>query len=409
MHSVFADLHVHLGCADGSAVKISASPQLTLEGILRTARSDKGLDVVGVIDAATTGGLADLRGAVAAGALRPLPGGGLVARDGLVVLPGAEVELDVAGHRVHFAAFVPGLEETNHLLRRLAGHARNVRLSSQRAHGLTVAALCAAVDDERGMVWPAHAFTPHRGLYGCAVATALAPESVGLGPEALGRFAGVELGLSADTDMADRLSELAASTFITNSDAHSLGTMARECNRLLVAGTPDWSEVRACLLREGGRAVACNYGLAPQLGKYHRTVCVRCGVQAEGPPPVRRCPACGSTRVVMGVFDRLTEIADRPQAVTPDHRPPYVHQIPLAFLPGIGEATAARLRSGVGPELALLHEADLSEIARVGGARAAAAIGAARAGRLSLRAGGGGHYGGVVGGTLAASLPPGPA
>ena len=44
----------------------------------------------------------------------------------------------------------------------------------------------------------------------------------------------IELGLSADTDYADRIAELSSRTFLSNSDAHSprSNKLAREFNQM---------------------------------------------------------------------------------------------------------------------------------------------------------------------------------
>ncbi len=394
---VFVDLHVHLGRAAGRPVKISASAALDLAGILATAKKAVGLDGVAIVDACTTGGLADLRAAVHAGVLRPLAGGGLRAADGLVVWPAAEVELDISRHRVHFVALLADLDGAASLADRLAGHVRNRWLSSQLAHGLDPAGLLAAVAGAGGVVWPAHAFTPHRGLYGCALRRAGAPPPLGLGAAVFDHFAALELGLSADTAMADRVDELAPLTFLSNSDAHGLATLGREVNRLRLPGPLDFAGLVRCLRREAGYVVVANYGLEPALGKYHRTACLRCGRTVEGPPPQLACSHCPHSRVVPGVLDRLVSIADRLEPRHPPHRPPYRPQVPLASLPGVGPRTLSRLRASLGPDLSILHRVDGDAIAAVAGAAVAGWVLAAREGRLHLRPGGGGSYGRVVG------------
>lgn len=394
---VWVDLHVHLGRAAGRPVKISASPALDLAGVLATAKAAVGLDGVGVVDACTVGGLADLRAAVAAGALRPVAGGGLVAADGLVILPAAEVELDMAGHRVHFVALLPDLDAASSLGQRLARHVRNPWLSSQMAHDLDPAGLLAMAATVGGVVWPAHAFTPHRGLYGCAVRSAAAPPPLGLGPRVFEGFIAVELGLSADTAMADRLGELAELSFVSNSDAHGLATLGREVNRMRLRGPLDFTGVVRCLRREAGFEMVANYGMEPAMGKYHRTGCLRCGRTADGPPPQASCADCPGSRVVTGVLDRLAAIADRAEPQHPAHRPPYHRQVPLSSLPGVGPRTLGRLRSALGPDLAVLHRAEADAIAAVAGGTVARWILAARQGRLRLQAGGGGTYGKVLG------------
>ncbi|MCU6339923.1 endonuclease Q family protein, partial [Enterobacter quasiroggenkampii] len=86
----------------------------------------------------------------------------------------------------------------------------------------------------------------------------------------------VELGLSADTEMAGCISELDRFTLLTNSDAHSLSKIAREFNSLAMA-SPTFKEWAMALRREAGRGVTANYGLNPRLGKYHRTSCAKFG------------------------------------------------------------------------------------------------------------------------------------
>ena len=91
----------------------------------------------------------------------------------------------------------------------------------------------------------------------------------------LNGIAGIELGLSADSSMAGRISELDAYSFLTNSDAHSLGKIGREYNRIDMA-KPSFTEFRQALGTSNGRRISANYGLNPRLGKYHRTYCGGC-------------------------------------------------------------------------------------------------------------------------------------
>lgn len=80
------------------------------------------------------------------------------------------------------------------------------------------------------------------------------------------RIAAVELGLSADSEMAGYISELDSYTFLTNSDAHSLGKIGREYNVIELA-RPSFSELKLALERKAGRRVSANFGLNPRLGQ----------------------------------------------------------------------------------------------------------------------------------------------
>ena len=77
MALVYGDLHVHLGRTFlGKPVKITASPQLTLDNIPVVARFQKGLNLIGLVDAACSGVLEDLKTLITNRELVLLPGGG---------------------------------------------------------------------------------------------------------------------------------------------------------------------------------------------------------------------------------------------------------------------------------------------------------------------------------------------
>jgi len=269
----------------------------------------------------------------------------------------------------------------------LSRHVTNIELSSQtcRLPAAELEAICHAAG---GVFVPAHSFTPHKSVYGsCARRmTDVFP------PEAWARIPAIELGLSADSDLADRISELRDKTFLSNSDAHSLPRIAREYN-LLEMHEATHEEFLRALRREDGRTVVGNFGLDPRLGKYHRTRCEECDWIATQPPPVLFCEHCESEKVTVGVLDRIHEIADTPGPAPPEHRPPYRYQIPLQFVPKVGGVRLNRLLNRFGSEMAVLHEASPQALAQTVGTEIADLIVRAREGRLVVQPGGGGRYG----------------
>ncbi|MDQ0188425.1 TIGR00375 family protein [Alicyclobacillus cycloheptanicus] len=385
LQTFYCDFHIHVGRALGKPVKMAAAPSLTFEALCAHARTEKGLDIVTVIDGVCTGVLAEVRDLAARGTLAPLAdGGGLRHENGLTIFLGAEVECaGPHGGAAHFGCWFGDIDAAADFSAWLATVQKNPSLSSQRAR-TDAFDLQRQTHQRHGLFIVHHAFTPHKGLYGACVrrlGDMVDPAHV----DAL------ELGLSADTDMADCVSELAAQTFLSNSDAHSLPKIAREYNALMLEA-PTFAEVGLALWRTGGRRVAANYGLPPSLGKYHRTYCLDCGrLWAAG---AAAC-ACGSQRKVNGVYDRFLEIRDHAFPVSPSHRPPYVHQIPLEFIPGLGPAARQRLLAAFGTEMNVLHRADAAALAEVVGPTLAARIDDARAGRVLLQTGGGGIYGKV--------------
>lgn len=391
MQRVFADLHVHIGAARGRPVKITAARSLTFAAIARECLQRKGINMVGVVDCASPAVLREIQSLIASGEMEELPGGGLRYREALTIILASEVEaVEETGACAHYVCYLPGLRELAEFSSILSGLVKNVELSSQRCF-LPAQRLWEICDSTGGFLVPAHAFTPHKSIFG-SCASRLAQV---FSERALDRIPAVELGLSADSDMADRIAELAQFTFVSNSDAHSLPNIAREHN-LLEVEQCDFSELLMALRRRNGRRVAANFGLDPRLGKYHRTYCLRCEQVSAALPPALRCDVCDGERVVPGVLDRLVQIQDWPQPRRPDHRPPYVHQVPLRFIPGVGPVALRRLLNRFGTEMFVLHHAAEQELARVAGKRLASLIVSARQGRLPLQAGGGGRYGRAI-------------
>jgi len=78
----------------------------------------------------------------------------------------------------------------------------------------------------------------------------------------------IELGLSADSDYADRIAELSDKTFLSNSDAHSPRTnkLAREFNQMEVEGC-SYQEIALAICREKGRGPTLNAGFSREEGK----------------------------------------------------------------------------------------------------------------------------------------------
>lgn len=393
MKRFYVDLHVHIGRnGKGQAVKITASDRLTFGNVIRECLERKGVDVVGIIDCACTGVLQDMRRLIDQGELMELPEGGLRHRDRVTVIAGGEIEaVEEGGGVSHHLCYFPFLQNLAEFSRVMSRYITNMELSSQRC-GLPARELHAVVRSTGGVLVPAHAFTPHKSAYGNAC-----ERLADLFGDGFADVPAVELGLSADTSLADRLSELSDRTFLSNSDAHSPEKIGREYN-VMALEAPNFRELMLALTRTAGRGVLANYGMDPRLGRYHRSYCTVCSLPAVAEAPVLACPACGLSGrgFVRGVLDRVAALADLPESVSPSWRPPYLYQVPLSFVPGLGRAALDRLIARFGSEMAVLHDARREEIASLVGWEVAGQVIAAREGRLRLDSGGGGHYGRVA-------------
>lgn len=391
-----ADLHIHVGMSEsGRWIKIPTSARLTVRNILQESIA-KGLDLVGIIDALSPLVQQDIAELVQQGLLKALSGGGYHYADEhgtLSLLLGAEIETtETTGGSCHTLIYLPDLPSMQVFTAQMGGHIKNVNMSSQNAH-MSFAQLIDIASSYEALVVPAHVFTPFKSLFG-AVTERL---SHLVSDQQLENIAAAEIGLSADSMLADRISELRGLTLLSNSDAHSLDKIGREFNAFLME-EPTYSECSKVFKRSEGRTVTANYGLNPRLGKYHETVCLECGSHGKFVKKSLRqfvCSACGSTRIVRGVFDRISDIADFPIPHHPDFRPPYFYQIPLTFLPGIGPKTLKTLRLAFPSEIYILHKASFEALSQATNAKIADNIIKARTGKLLLNAGGGGVYGKV--------------
>ena len=392
MNEVFADLHVHIGRSEnGKPIKITAARSLNFANIAKECADRKGINIVGIIDCASPYVIEDIERFLQTGEAYEIEDGGIIYKDKVCIILGSEIETSEVNDEgktgsAHNLCYFPSLKDIKAFSKEMEQHIHNITLSSQRAD-ISAYYLVDIVEKYNGVLIPAHAFTPHKSFYGNCT-----DRLSKIFKEKFDKIFAIELGLSSDTYLADEISELETRTFVTNSDAHSLPKIAREYNKMLLDGI-SFKEVLKALKNEDGRKIIANYGLDPKLGKYHRTFCEKCGKPIEGEPPVTRCPDCDSSKITMGVLDRIEIIKDKQTTKSPDFRPPYVYQIPLTFMPGLGGKTIDKLLSNFETEMNILHKLSEDDIEAVVGEKIAKSIIDARTGNVKIHSGGGGVYG----------------
>lgn len=396
MYEIFADLHVHIGrTKNNKPIKITAARSLNFENIAKECVDRKGVNVVGIIDCASPYVIEDIEEFLNTGEAYEIEDGGIIYKDKVCIILGSEIETseindDGKTGSAHNLCYFPKLENIKAFSNEMRNHIKNITLSSQRAD-ISAYELIDIVERHNGVLIPAHAFTPHKSFYGNCTS-----RLERIFKEKYSKIPAIELGLSSDTFLADQISELENKSFLTNSDAHSLPKIAREYNKMLVEDI-SYKELFKAIRNEDGRKIICNYGLDPKLGKYHRTFCEVCGKNIEGEAPVTKCKDCDSRNITMGVFDRIEIIKDKKETKSPENRPPYVYQIPLTFIPGLGGKTIDKLLNNFETEMNILHKLSQDDIEAVVGEKIAKNIVMAREGKLNIQAGGGGVYGKVCG------------
>lgn len=394
MYEVFADLHVHIGRSEnGKPIKITAARSLNFANIAKECAERKGINIVGIIDCGSPYVIEDIENFLKTGEAFELKDGGIIYKDKVCILLGSEVETSEIGRNgkcgsAHNVCFFPHLEDIKNFSREMSCHIKNITLSTQRSD-ISGYELIDIVQKYNGILIPAHIFTPHKSYYGNCT-----DRIKNIFKEKFDNIFAVELGLSSDTFLADTISELENKTFITNSDAHSLPKIAREYNKLQIENV-SFKEVVKALKNEDGRKVVSNYGIDPKLGKYHRSYCEQCEKAIEIDEIAVSCPVCGSKDITFGVFDRIELLKDKKESKSLNNRPPYIYQVPLNFVPGVGGKTIEKLLNAFENEMNILHKLSKDDLEAVVGEKIANNIVNAREGKMKVASGGGGVYGKV--------------
>ena len=393
MKEIFADLHVHIGRSEsGKPIKITGARSLQFANIAEECYSRKGIEVVGIIDCASPYVIEDIENFLKNGDAYELEDGGIIYKDKVCIILGSEVETSEINEKgkngsAHNLCYFPHLTDMKAFSKEMSKHIHNITLSTQRSN-ISGYELVDIVEKYNGYLIPAHVFTPFKSYYGnCTDRLAK------IFKEKYDKIFAIELGLSADTFIADEISELSKKSFITDSDAHSLPKIAREYNKLLVDDI-NFKEVFKAIKMEDGRKILANFGLDPKLGKYNRSFCEDCNKSIQTPPPALKCDKCGGTHITMGVYDRIEIIKDQ-ESKSPENRPVYNYQIPLQFMPGVGNKAIDKLLDTFGNEMTILNKATLDDLEACVGEKMAKIIDESRKGNVHINAGGGGVYGKV--------------
>ena len=371
---VNADFHVH------SCFSMASSKDMLIRNMAPKSRL-KGLNLLGTGDAFHPGWLDIIEDTTT------YLGDGIYTYGDMDFVLTTEVE---GKSKIHHLIIIPNLEIARELSDKLPS--KNKNADGRPKTQLDGAELLDLVRQYDCLIGPAHAFTPWTGMY-------KSYDSIYDCYEKKPDF--VELGLSADTFMADTVAELKDFPFLTNSDAHSPWPhrLGREFNQIELEDI-SFSSIKKAIKNMDIKA---NYGLLPNLGKYHMTACTKCFKLVD--PVIARenrmkC-SCGGT-IKKGVDFRISEIADYPKPKHPDFRPKYVHLMPLAEListvydKGVTTKTVQgkwqKLVDNFETEINVLIDFPIDEISKID-LNVAQVIEAFRNNSIDVIPGGGGKYG----------------
>lgn len=224
--------------------------------------------------------------------------------------------------------------------------------------------------DENCMVIPAHAWTPWFSIFGSKSGFDSIEECF---EEYSEYIYAMETGLSADPKMFWQISALDNIALISNSDSHSLQKIGREAN--VFDAELSYFEIARILKQKDKSKFLCTIEFFPQEGRYYNDGHADCNLSldpAQSKSYNNICPRCAKP-LVIGVLNRVAQLADRPYGFVPENAIPFKSLIPLneVIAESLGVTAASKevskhydsLVQNLGPELKILLDSAKKEIA----------------------------------------------
>ena len=303
--------------------------------------------------------------------------------------------------KIHHVVLMPSFDAVARLNARL-GAIGNLKSDGRPILGLDsrdLVEICLEACDEVLFI-PAHIWTPHFAVLGASSGFDTLAECF---EDMLPHIFAVETGLSSDPPMNWRLSMLDDYAIVSNSDAHSPQKLAREAT-CFDADLSFRGMYEALRDRDPARFTG-TLEFYPEEGKYHFDGHRKCDVCWKPSQTIRAegmCPVCGR-KLTVGVLHRVERLADRAEGDRADVAMPFENLIPLPEIIGsvlqVGP-TSKRVQAAYetmlathGPELKILRELPVAEIAKTGDPLLAEGIRRMRAGEVHIAPGYDGVYG----------------
>ena len=368
------DLHIH------SCFSMATSKDMLINNIACKSK-EKGLNLIGTGDALHPGWIDNIKE-------NTIPTeDGIYSNEYCDFVLTTEIE---AQKKIHHLIIIPSIDIAEEISDKLVSNNKNK--DGRPRSPLSGAEIYDLVKEYDCMIGPAHAFTPWTGMYKSYDSIYDCYEN---------KVDFVELGLSADTLMADTVEELKDFPFLSNSDAHSPWPhrLGREFNQI------EMDEISYSALQKSikNKKIMKNYGLVPNLGKYHMTACTKCYKLIDpklASENKMKC-SCGG-KIKKGVDYRISEIQTWDKPHHPDFRPEYIHLMPLAEIiseiydKGVTtkfvQTRWQKLIDTFGPEIRVLIDTPIDEINKID-SRIGNAISSFRNDDIIVIPGGGGKYG----------------
>ncbi|MDR3643064.1 MAG: endonuclease Q family protein [Candidatus Doudnabacteria bacterium] len=306
--------------------------------------------------------------------------------------------------RVHNLIFAPNFEAVDKIIAGLEKTGANLKSDGRPIMGVHCDTLVKIVKDAdaQAEVIPAHAWTPHFGVFGSLSGFNSIKEAFS---DQAKYIKAIETGLSSDPKMNWQISELDKYSLTSNSDAHSLRKIGREANVFEIAEDKlSYEEIIGALYSKDPKRFLFTIEFFPEEGKYHldgHRDCKFSCLPAQTKKLKGICPVCGK-KLLVGVLNRVDELADRDFGLTPPRSIPFKSVIPLeeiiAETLDVGSSSKKVLALydqmvGHRPEFEILLDLDENQISTIGTADVAKGIIRVRQGQVHMDAGYDGLFG----------------
>ena len=305
--------------------------------------------------------------------------------------------------RIHNMIWAPNFAAADKIRDGLEKRGANLNSDGRPIMGIKCPDLVQIVKeaDAKAEVVPAHAWTPHFGLFGSLSGFDSVEEA--FGDQSKHIFA-IETGLSSDPKMNWRLSGLDQYSLVSNSDAHSLRKIGREANVFEV--DPDkisYEEIIRIIKDKNPKEFKYTIEFFPEEGKYHLDGHADCKFSCL--PAVTKkygglCPQCGK-KLLVGVLNRIEALSDREDGYVPKRAIPFKNVIPLeeiiaeTYGTGVGKKvlnTYERMTAQI-PEFEILLDLPKEEISQISNSAVAESVTRVREGKVSVLGGYDGLFG----------------
>ena len=307
---------------------------------------------------------------------------------------------DERTRKVHHLLYAPSLDAVDSITRALA------RVGNLASDGRPILGL-----DSRNLLEitlsggdgcylvPAHAWTPWFAVLGSQSGFDRVSDCYA---DLAAHIFAIETGLSSDPEMNWRVSSLDGYRLVSNSDAHSPPMLGREATAFALPEV-DYFQIYQALRTGDGFAGTVEF--FPEEGKYHLDGHRACDVRTT-PEETRaaggKCPVCGK-KPTIGVQHRVGTLADRPAGYRLEGAAGFSSFVPLpeilGEIAGVGpksKSVTAQVSAMVerfGPELGILGDVPVDDLAAGAPSIVAEAIARLRRGDVRREAGYDGVYG----------------